>query len=330
MTTPSDALQIRPMSPPAVVPSIALALGGGGARGLAHILMLEVFEELGLRPNIIAGTSIGALFGAAYASGLSAKMIRAQTEEALSQRFDILRQLFSARSEPIVKILNFIPVRSALLNPLAVLELLLPAKVARNFDELHIPLRLVATDFYAQEQVILGAGDLRRAVAASMALPALFTPVTINGRVLMDGGLVNPLPFDLLRGEAAITVAIDVSGASTGPGKRPHPSAFSALMSSSQIMQRSIVREKLKVHQPDIYIDVEVDEFHVLDFHRMRGILAAAAPAKAQLQRQLTRVLRSHPAEALPAVAAAEPPPQTAARRPRLAKLKALTRGRQR
>src|SRR5262252_526688 len=83
MTTPSDALQIRPMSPPAVVPSIALALGGGGARGLAHILMLEVFEELGLRPNILAGTSIGALFGAAYASGLSAKMIRAQTEEAL-------------------------------------------------------------------------------------------------------------------------------------------------------------------------------------------------------------------------------------------------------
>ena len=103
-----------------------------------------------------------------------------------------------------------------------------------------------------------------------MALPALFTPVTLDGRLLMDGGLVNPLPFDVLDGEADITVAIDVSGASIGPGKRPQPSAFAALMSSSQILQRSIVREKLKAQQPDIYIDVEVDEFYVLDFHRFK------------------------------------------------------------
>ena len=88
---------------------IALALGGGGARGLAHILMLEVFDELGLKPKIIAGTSIGAMFGAAYASGLSARLIRAHAEEMLGQRFDIARQLLSARSEPILKFLNFLP-----------------------------------------------------------------------------------------------------------------------------------------------------------------------------------------------------------------------------
>jgi NTE family protein len=313
---------------PATAPSIALALGGGGARGLAHILMLEVFEELGLRPRIIAGTSIGAVFGAAYASGMSAKVLRAHTEEALSQRLDIVRQLFSARAEPVLKFLNLIPIRSALLNPVSVLQLLLPSEVARDFGALQIPLRVVATDFYAQEQVVFAAGDLRRAVAASMALPALFAPVTIEGRVFVDGGLVNPLPFDVLGGDADITVAIDVSGASTGQPRRPLPSAFSALMSSSQIMQRSIVREKLRAHQPDIYIDVEVDAFYVLDFHRFREILAAAQSAKAQLRRQLTRILLSEPAQAIPATAPAEAP-RVAARGRRLARLKALARKRE-
>ena len=201
---------------PVVPPTIGLALGGGGARGLAHILMLEAFEELGLRPKIIAGTSIGAVFGAAYASGMPARLVRAHAEEALSQRLDIVRQLFSARAEPVLRFLNLIPIRSALLNPLSVLELLLPAAVARDFHGLRIPLRVVATDYHAQEQVVLTSGDLRRAVAASMALPALFTPVAIEGRVLMDGGLVNPLPFDVLGGQADITVAIDVSGAAGG------------------------------------------------------------------------------------------------------------------
>jgi NTE family protein len=225
----------------------------------------------------------------------------------------------------VLKFLNFLPIRSALLNPESLLDYLLPSKVARDFAGLAIPLKVVATDFYAQEQVVLSEGPLRTAVAASMALPALFTPVTIGGRLLMDGGLVNPLPFDILNGDADITVAIDVSGASTGPGKHPHPSAFTALMSSSQILQRSIVREKLKARQPDVYIDVEVDEFYVLDFHRFKQVLAAAAPAKAQLKRQLTRVLASHPAETLPATAA-EPPEHPPQRKRRLPGLKRLSR----
>ena len=326
MKPTGKALQVRKPALPVVRPTIALALGGGGARGLAHILMLEVFDELGLKPKVIAGTSIGAIFGAAYASGLSARLIRAHAEETLSQRFDIARQLLSARAEPVSRILNVLPVRSALLKPEALLEFLLPSRVARDFAGLQIPLKVVATDFYAQDQVVIGEGPLRTAIAASMALPALFTPVTINGRLLMDGGLVNPLPFDILEGEADITVAIDVSGASMGPGKHPLPSAFAALMSSSQILQRSIVREKLKARQPDIYIDVEIDEFYVLDFHRFKQVLAAAAPAKAQLKRQLTRVLASQTAEALPAVVAAEPPARSPPRKRRLPGLKRLTR----
>jgi NTE family protein len=284
--------------------------------------MLEVFDELGLRPRIIAGTSIGAMFGAAYASGLSGRLIRAHAEESLGRRLSLARSLLSARSEPVARFLNILPVRSSLLKPELLLDLILPSKVARDFAHLAIPLRVVATDFYAQEQVVIDQGDLRTAVAASLALPALFTPVTRHGRVLMDGGLVNPLPFDVIEGEADITVAVDVSGASTGPGKRPHPSAFEALMSSSQILQRSIVREKLKARQPDIYIDVEVDEFQLLDFHRFKQVLEAAAGARDQLKRQLERVLSSQAAETLPAGPHVAP----ARRKKRLAALRRLAR----
>ncbi len=325
MKPTGTALQVRKPTLPAVRPSIALALGGGGARGLAHILMLEVFDELGIRPKIIAGTSIGAVFGAAYASGMSAGLIRAHTEEALSQRFGIARHLLSARSEPVLKILNFLPIRSSLLNPESLLELLLPSGLPRDFSDLEIPLRVVATDYYAQAQAILSEGPLRTAIAASIALPALFTPVTINGRMLMDGGLTNPLPFDVLNGDADVTVAVDVSGAPVPISKRAHPSAFAALVSSSQIMQRTIIREKLKVRQPDVYIDVEVDEYYVLDFHRFKQIMAAAAPAKEQLRRQLDRILASQTLETLPADASTEPAPShPPLRKRRLPSLKRL------
>lgn len=274
-------------------PRIGLALGGGGARGLAHVLMIEALEELGIVPTAIAGTSIGAIYGAALASGLSAAHIRAHTEEILSQRLDLVRQLFLSRAESVQRLFNLVPIRPALLNPETLLDYVLPSRVPSDFSALKIPLAVVATDFYAQEAVVMSRGGLRHAIAASMALPALFRPVVNEGRALVDGGLVNPLPFDLLAGAVDIVVAIDVSGASRKPMNGNGPSAWEALLSSSQILQRSIVREKIKSAQPDIYIDVDVDQFTVLDFHRFREILKASAPAKDKLKRQLERVLGS-------------------------------------
>ncbi len=293
--------------------AIALALGGGGARGLAHIVVLEAFDELGLRPARIAGTSIGALYGAAYASGMSARIVRAHTEEMLSQRLDLVRQIFAARATPIGRLLSFVPLRNALLDPSALLEAVLPTGMARTFAELKTPLHTVACDFYSQTEVVTSDGDLRSAVAASMALPVLFAPVLIGGRAMVDGGFVNPLPFDVFPQTAdtrmEITVAIDVSGAA--PDTQPAiaatsrgrtvlpappaatPSAMDVLAASSQILQRSIVREKLKAGRPDILIDCPVDAFSVIDFHRWREVLAASAPIKDQLKRQLERVLRS-------------------------------------
>lgn len=309
----------KPALPAGQQPTIALALGGGGARGLAHILMLEALEELNVRPVVIAGTSIGAVFGAAFAAGLSAKLIRAHTEETLGQRFEFVRQLLSARADPIQRLFNVLPLRSALLNPDTLLELLLPSRMPRDFAGLSIPLQVVATDFYAQEPVILKDGPLRPAIAASMALPAIFQPVTIEGRQLMDGSLVNPLPFDIVAGQADITVAIDVSGATREPDANAGPRAMEAVFAATQILQRSIVREKLKSSQPDIYIDVDVYAFHALEFHRFRDVLAAAAPAKEALKRQLARVLGMVTVETQP-----PPPPiedQTARGRKRRLRL---------
>ena len=292
MTNTLPAITVSPGCPVAASgPSIGLALGGGGARGLAHIAMLEAFDELGLKPKIIAGTSIGAIFGAAYASGLSAREIRAHAEEVLTVRFDLMRELFAARARGLPSVRSFFSARAALLAPDALLDILLPSRVVRDFNQLAIPLKIVATDFYGLDMVVLSEGPLRHAVAASMCLPAIFEPVIIDGRVLLDGGLTNPLPYDLVMSDADITVAIDVSGAPVPQAHRAHPSVTEALMGSAFIFERSIIREKLKTSQPDIYIEAGTSHFQIFDVFKVREILAAAAPAKERLKVQLGRVL---------------------------------------
>lgn len=288
-------------------PRIALALGGGGARGIAHILMLEVFDEFGVRPSFIIGTSIGAVYGAAYAAGHSAGYIRAHTEEVLSQRLDLIRQLISARAAPVQRLFNLLPLRAGLLHAPAVLERVMPHRMPATFADLAIPLAVVATDFHAQEAVTLTSGPLLPSVAASMALPALFEPVVVEGRPLIDGGLVNPLPFDLVGDRADVTVAVDVSGGAKDEATGA-PGALEALMASTQIMQRAIVREKLRAVQPDIFIESSVERFNLIEFYKFKEILASAAPAKEALKRHLGRLLESEtialPApEAAPAIA---------------------------
>lgn len=302
MTSRRSSNLAPPVSPPALRrpqgpvaartgPSIALALGGGGARGLGHIAMLEAFDELGVRPSIIAGTSIGAIYGAAYASGVSGRELREHTREILSQRFGLIRDLFSARAQPLQRFFNPLTSRSAFLDAPALLEIILPKATKQDFAELTTPLRIVASAFYEQEQVVFSEGALRTAVAASMALPVIFQPVMRDGRAMIDGGLTNPLPFDLLMGEADIVVAVDVSGAPTADPRRQTPTAFEALFSSAFLFEKSIVREKLKSVRPDILISAGTSQFLVLEFLRFEEILAAAEPAKERLKTQLARVL---------------------------------------
>lgn len=282
-------------------PTIALALGGGGARGLAHILMLEAFDELGIRPKVIAGTSIGAVFGAAYAAGMRAAEIRAHAEETLGHRIELVRELFRARAPAIGRVLGLFSTRSSFLEPGALLQLVLPARFPTDFAQLRTPLKVVATDFYAQESRVFTSGPLKQAIAASMALPVVFQPVAIDGRAMIDGGLSNPLPFDILTGEAEIVVAIDVTGAPLPSADRALPTASEALFGSAFLFERALIREKLRTQQPDILIDAGMSRFQVLDFLKSSEILAAAAPAKEMLKRQLGRLLDAETLDALPA-----------------------------
>lgn len=310
-------------------PTIGLALGGGGARGLAHILVLEAFDEMGLRPKVIAGVSIGAVFGAAYASGLSGKEIREHATEVLKKRFDLVRDLFSARAKVERRLWSPLSIGSAFLAPAKLLDVILPARIARDFAHLDIPLKIVASDFYAQEPEIFSAGPLRQAIAASIALPVLFEPVIVEGRVLIDGGLVNPLPFDIIAGEADVTVAIDVSGSPLPRAGRQTPKAWEALFASSFIFERTIIKEKLRSRQPDVYIDAGTSRYQILDFLKIDEILAAAAPAKERFKAQLARVLEAETLETLEAI---DPPPPATDPRPlkRLARPRLLRRRRSR
>lgn len=306
MSTQADNLPDRRSRPnEGARPSIGLALGGGGARGLAHIAMLEVFDELGLKPKVISGTSIGAIIGAAYASGISARDLRAHAELMLSQRFGLVRDLFKKGTRPFQTILSLFGASNAILDADALLELVMPKGLKSDFTELEIPLKIVASDFYDQEPQVFTAGPLRPAVAASMALPVIFQPVVINGRALIDGGLTNPLPFDLLFSEADIVVAIDVSGAPVPDPKRDTPTALEALFASAFLFERSIVKEKLKSVRPDILITAGTSQFQVLDFLKYPEIFAAAEPAKERLRAQLERVLS---VETLPALETLPPP----------------------
>jgi NTE family protein len=304
LSAPSHTHSAMPALP-SRSPSIALALGGGGARGLAHIPILEAFDELGVKPKIMAGTSIGAIFAAAYASGMTGRQIRAHTQEVLRNRLDLVRDLYAARVRTTRRIWNVFPASSAFLAAERLLDIILPPRIARDFAHLAIPLKIVASDFYAQEPVVLDSGPLRQAIAASIALPVIFEPVLVDGRVLIDGGLVNPLPFDLLCGEADLTVAVDVSGAPVRRTDRERPNVWEALFAANFIFERTIIKEKLRSRQPDIYVDAGTSRYQVLDFLKLDEILAAAAPAKERFKAQLARVLE---AETLPTLEAHEAP----------------------
>lgn len=271
-------------------PKIGLALGGGGARGLAHIPALEAFDELGIEPAHISGTSIGAIIGAAYAAGMSGADIRAHTVDMLADRGRALGQLMKLRPKRFKDL--FEPGAFSLLqfDPEKVLNIFLPERIGNDFSSLRIPLSVIATDYYGWREVELSSGPLRRAVAASIALPTIFRPVQIDGQVLMDGGMVNPLPLDKVAA-CDIVVAIDVVGGPEQREGRTLPRAMDAVFGASQILMKSIIAEKLRHDRADILLTPQINQFKVLDFLKTTTVLSAAEPLKDELKRALDTAL---------------------------------------
>jgi len=178
---------------------IALALGAGGARGLAHIAVLEALDDLGVKPVAIAGSSAGALIGAAYAAGMTGKDIRRYVLLLAHDRGEVFNRILAARSGGLVDLVASGIGNAAAVDAEKFCQQFLPAIVPDEFEKLLIPLMVVASDLYRRSEVVLTSGPLKRAIGASIALPGLVRPVMIEDRVLVDGGATNPLPFDVLR-----------------------------------------------------------------------------------------------------------------------------------
>lgn len=270
-------------------PSVALALGGGSARGLAHIPMLEAFDEVGLKPAVIAGTSMGAICGAAYAAGLSGAELRAQFTALFADRARFARRVAPRLLGGLRRLWSF---RSPkVLDTVSLLEMLLPEAMRCDFAALAIPFLAVAADFEAMAPVVIAQGPLIPALAASSALPRLARPVVLGGRTLIDGGFVNPLPYDVVLGRAAITVAVDVTGTTRRRAGAAQPSTRDIVAGSAQMLFHSVTREKLERVVPDVLVRPAVGAFAGLDYFRIEAILAAAEPAKQDLKRKLYQLV---------------------------------------
>jgi NTE family protein len=270
--------------------SVALALGGGGARGLAHIVVAEALDELGVKPVAIAGTSIGAIIGAGYAAGMSGREMRRYAIHVAHNRTDVMRRMMRARAGKLRAIFGGGLGDATRLDAELLCEQFLPESLPEEFSGLSIPLTVIASDLYLRREVVFSHGPLRRALAASISLPTIMRPVEVDGQVLVDGGATNPLPFEHLRGRADIVVAVDISGP-VSADKREVPNALECLYATVLVMTNSIIREKLRHGAPDLLVQPKVGSFRALGFLQASAILRAADPVKAEFKEKLERLL---------------------------------------
>ena len=270
--------------------TFALALGGGGARGLAHIAVFEALDEMGVRPAAIAGSSIGSLVGAAYAAGMSGRDIRRFVIGLAHDRSEVFRRLIATRAGTFANLFNIGFGSATLVDAEKFCAQFLPDKVPEEFGALEIPLTIIATDLYRRQQAVFSSGALRPALAASIALPTVMRPVVIADRVLIDGGATNPLPFDHLHHQADVVVAIDISGEPTEE-RRDIPNPWECLITTVLVMGNAITAEKVKHSAPDLIVRPKVGAFRTLDFLQASAILRAAEPVKAELKEKLRALL---------------------------------------
>jgi NTE family protein len=269
--------------------SFALALGGGGARGIAHIAVIEALDELGVRPVALAGTSIGAFIGAGYAAGMSGRDMRRYAITLAHDRSEMFRRVLAARAGSFTSLLRQ-GFGATMLDAEKLCAKFLPDSVPDDFGALQLPLTVMTSDLHRREPVAFAHGPLRRALAASIALPTLVRPVLIEDRILIDGGATNPLPFDQLRGRADVVVAVDVSGEGS-EDRRDIPTPWECLVTTVLVMGTAITREKLKHVAPDLMVRPKVGIFRTLDFLQASAILRAAEPAKQEIKEKLAVLL---------------------------------------
>lgn len=258
-------------------PRWALALGGGAARGIAHVGVLKVLEEEGLRPDLIVGTSAGAMVGAFLASGVSADRLAA-LGEAIG---------WSDLARPIVN-------RLGLMTNDRLGSLMERALPVQTFGELPVPFACMATDLQTSDPVLLCEGELASAVRASCAIPGLIVPVERDGRQLMDGGVAANLPTQIARLLGAqLVVAVNVNHSFKPP--RPPRHMLSILMHSYFAVGR--VADQLANDDADVLIAPDVGDVGFDQLHRHEELLWAGERAARKELPQLRQLLARRPVD---------------------------------
>jgi NTE family protein len=258
-------------------PRVGLSLAGGGAKGVAYIPFLRALEELDVEIAAISGSSIGAGIGGLYAAGLGPAELVGVLDSFRPGHFREVfrinwhgRGLISARS-----------VRSFLDNTLPV----------ARFDQTRIPLKIVATDYWRREQVVFDSGSLADAMQASTAVPGVFEPVVIGGRVLVDGSIKNTLPYELLRDDCDFIIALDVSNQAHDPNRTDVPRNLVMMLNTFRILTDSNTEYKLRYEPVDLYFRLKLPHVEMFDFYKYQEIFDAAQPEVERFSAELSQKL---------------------------------------
>ncbi len=265
-TTAPGAPAAKPVQMPSVKPvRIGLALGGGAARGFAHVGVIAALEEAGFKPALVVGTSAGSLVAALYASGQTPAQLQ-QTALTLEEVAitDWMLPIFGRgmfRGEALARYVNSLV-------------------AGRLMENMAMPLGIVATDLNSGQAMLFQRGDTGTAVRASSAVPAVFVPVKINGREYVDGGLVSPVPVRFARQMGAdLVIAVDISAP---PEANPADGTLQILLQTFAIMGKSINQYELK--DADVLVQPSQAGLKSADFSaRQRAIDAGRAAMQAAL-----------------------------------------------
>jgi NTE family protein len=304
-------------------PKLGVALSGGGARGLAHVGVLKVMEEAGLRPDFITGTSMGSVVGALYASGYTAAQIEAMV---LAEDLTTILMDQVARDDKSVqdkqdegKFLLTVPIeRGQIALPKGMIagqnvtllfsKLLFAERNVHDFHKLPIPFECMATDIVTGEDVVMDKGDLVQAVRTSMAIPSVFTPVEREGRLLVDGGVSRNLPVSNLYDMGAdVTIAVDVCAYLLPKEKLNNLTAIFDQGSSITSRPAAVAQAK----KSDLIIEPKVVDFSIAAFDQAKAIIdAGEAAARAKLPELQALARRLGPVETKPMKPLPEPDAQ--------------------
>jgi len=240
---------------------IGIALGGGAARGYAHVGVLKAIDELGIKIDFISGTSIGSFIGAIYASG----NIKKFEEEILDKRSFMRDVLF--KLDPIFPKLS-------VMNGNEVIKVFKKITDMTTFEELNVPLTTVSTDIINNKKIESSSGDLIHAIRASIAIPGVLKPININGKLCLDGGLIDPVPLESIKNMGAEkTIAVNLYGLESNEKREHKYNIIDIIDRSAKVVLNNVTYLSFKNGMPDILIEPPIDQFKGWDFHKGKELI---------------------------------------------------------